>query len=216
MWVEWRRSSSILIGSIEIMNAATHAKCNRGIGMGKRRLRAPRKTKGTNMTTVHDRRATILPINASVRVVTVDDPYEAGAKIQAIASLRDDPLGRLHARDQIDQAQYEAGRHWQRLWSDAQIGGLKAMDTTKEPVDGGRTVSEPFTDRNRRAIRELGRLSRVLGLEGESLVRDVLGNRMFADQVAASRGISSRRGIAYISARFRECLETLATEFGYA
>ena len=50
---------------------------------------------------VHDRRASNLPANAMVRVVTVDDPYEASAKIAAVASLRDDPLGRLRARRQI-------------------------------------------------------------------------------------------------------------------
>ena len=52
--------------------------------------------------TVHDRQATALPRNAVVYVTTVEDPYDAAARITAVASIRDDPIGRLHSRGQID------------------------------------------------------------------------------------------------------------------
>jgi hypothetical protein len=151
----------------------------------------------------------------SLRTVIVDDPYEIGGKIFAIASMRDDPLARLHARGQIDDAQYAAGRHWQKLFGDSEVGGLKAMDTTKEPVDGG-GFSDPITDRQRRAVAGLIRATKALGLEGEALVRDILGRRWFIEQAAAARGLHTQRGIDYLGRRFRECLETIAKEFGYA
>lgn len=184
--------------------------------MSRRKLKAPRKRKERDReSVVHDRRAQQLDANAAVRTVTVDDPYEYGAKISVIASLRDDPLGRLHVRDQIDHAQYAAGRHWQRIWGDSEVGGIKAMDTTKEPVDGGK-FSETFTDRHRGAILELKTIAHILGTEGYGLLRDVLGNRMFVEQVAAARGVGSQRGIDYLARRLRECLETLAKHLGYA
>jgi hypothetical protein len=35
-------------------------------------------------------------------------------------------------------------------------------------------------------------------------------------EVGASRGLSSHRHLDFLGQRFRECLETLAVEFGYA
>lgn len=183
--------------------------------MSKRKLKAPKPGKGASFQTVHDRRASALPMNAMLRVVVADDPYEIGAKVQAIASLRDDPLGRLHARDQIDQAQYQAGLHWQKLFRDSEIGGLKAMDTTKEPVDGGK-MADTYTDRHRKAIMGLARAKRALGIAGDALVRDILGKRLFIEEAAAIRLLFTARGINFIGVRFRECLEALAQEFGFA
>lgn len=172
-------------------------------------------TPPAEMRKVHDRRASNLPANAMVRVVTVDDPYEAGAKIAAVASLRDDPLGRLRARKQIDEAQYRAGRDMQALYERAEIGKVMAVDTTKEPVDCG-GAPEVLTDGQQRAIKEIIRLERVLGLEGSALVRDVLAERMFIEQCAATRGMVRRHEREYLGRRFRECLETLAKELHYA
>lgn len=170
------------------------------------------------MPKVHDRRAVISPINAMLRTVVVEDPYERGSHITAISSFRDDPLGRLHARGQIDEAQYQAGRRWQSLFEAAQIGGIKAMDTTKEPVDGG-SAPEVLTDRQQKAIKELNALYPILGKEGSALVRDVLGNRMFMEQVADARKMNTcpdSSDMRYLGKRFRECLECLAREFNLA
>jgi hypothetical protein len=145
----------------------------------------------------------------------VDDPYEAGARTAVVVSLRDDPLRRLRARNQIDEAQFQAGRHWQRLCEEAEIGSIRAVDTTREPVDGG-SQRELLTDRQRRAAQGLMRAARALGREGDELVRDVLGRRLFIEQAAALRGATTQRSIDYVGRRLRECLETLASEFGYA
>jgi hypothetical protein len=50
------------------------------------------------------------PFNGEIADRTVPDPYPTtGGKIVATTSPRDDPLGRLYARRQIDEAQYRTG-----------------------------------------------------------------------------------------------------------
>lgn len=164
--------------------------------------------------------------NDDVCAITVDDPGEliggdrvypnSGQKVVAIQSLRDDPLGRLHVRNQIDDAQYRAGRDMQGYYERSEIGGLKAMDTTKEPVDGGGLIPEVMKDAQFKAIKEIIRLEKALGMEGAALTRQVLANRMFIDQIAEQRGMCDQLGKKYLGRRFRECLETLAKELHYA
>lgn len=181
-----------------------------------RRRRKERKKKAVVMEG-YDRHSTDEPQNVMLRAVSVDDPYERGAKIVAIANIRDDPLGRMHARDQIDDAQYAAGREYQRLWEHAEIVGVKAMDTTKEPVDGGAVTPDPFTDKQRAAMRTLDRLGRELGQEGEALCRLVLVERKYLGVIAESYGVRiSDRSTRYFGMRFRECLETLAVALNFA
>src|ERR1700733_15798797 len=87
---------------------------------------------------IHDRRSTDLPRNAEVAAIEVDDPLalEPGEKIVTLRSIRNDPLGRLHSRRQIDEAQYRGGRAFQDDWEKAERGP-QAVDPTREYVDGG-------------------------------------------------------------------------------
>lgn len=154
--------------------------------------------------------------------IEVDNPeYEYGhpeaiRRVKRERALRDDPLGRLHARSQIGEAQYRAGRDWQALYEAAAVGGsIRSVDTTQEPVDGTKRHPEPITDRMQKAMREIIRLDRALGQEGCALIRDVLVDRLGMEQVAARRGECSARAVNYFSRRFRECLTTLARELGY-
>src|SRR5262249_13324498 len=41
-----------------------------------------------------------------------------------VINLREDPVGRMHARRQVDEAQYSAARAYQRLYDTATIGQL--------------------------------------------------------------------------------------------
>jgi len=165
--------------------------------------------------TAIDRTISMATLNTPIAPLEVKDPYDGGRLIVA-RSLRDDPLARLHDRHHIDDAQYAAGRAWQALYEAAEIGGARAIDPTREPVDGGGRIPEPITDRQRHAVRELGRLGRALGEQGDALVRDVLGRRLFIEQAAARREQFSRDAIEYLGKRFRECLETLARNMGFA
>lgn len=177
---------------------------------------------------IHDRMSSDLPINSVVAPAVVDDPLEKGAKLQMMMSLRDDPLGRLYVRDQLrsedektrdkaqgrntGEARYRAGRQYQDLLESAELGGIKGMDISKDPVDGG-SIPEVLTERQRSAMHELSRTARVLGMQGEALLRDILGGRMAIEQAADARGFKSKDGRAYVGRRFRECLETLAVHF---
>ena len=67
----------------------------------------------------------------------------AGAKIVTPGNLRDDLLGRLHDRKQIDEAQFQAGRRFQADWG-AQRRAC-AIDPSKEAVDGG-LVPDPIDE----------------------------------------------------------------------
>src|SRR5690348_5832332 len=117
----------------------------------------------------HDRLANDLPFNAKVAATIADDPYEPEAKVRVLRSLRDDPLAAMHNARQIDQAQFVAGRHWQRAFELAQGGGVRAVDLTRERVDGSRIPQASITDAQIRAFADLTKAMTALGLEGESL-----------------------------------------------
>lgn len=161
---------------------------------------------------IHDRRSQDLPINAIVAPLIVKDPE--GDNIVVMRSLRDDPIGAMHARGQVDEAQYAAARHWQRCYEAVEISGARAIDPTKEAVDGGR-MREMLSDQYSKAYRDLVDAGRKLGQEGEMIVRDVLGRCMPLLHAAASRKLTTEREMIYFGGRFRECLDTLALVFGY-
>jgi hypothetical protein len=182
----------------------------------RRRLKAAIPLARTANATVHDRRATELPKGAIVAPVEVEDPYARGERISALTSLRDDPLGALWARHQIDDARFMAGRHWQKIYETAAIGDMRSIDLSAERIDGGTHATEPLNDRRVSAMAKLRSCRESLGTVGESLVTDVLGRSLTLVEVAASRGLNSHRHLDFLGQRFRECLETLAVEFGYA
>ncbi|KJC55057.1 hypothetical protein UP10_39585 [Bradyrhizobium sp. LTSPM299] len=164
----------------------------------------------------HDRRSQDLLYNAEVATVEVDDPLglEPGEKIVVLRSIRNDPLGRLHAHRQIDDAQYRGGRAFQGDWERAERGP-RAVDTTREYVDGGRR-REPITEGQRQASLRLNRAQHELGADGAMLVHDVLILGMTMEQVGRRRGPPTQRSKDYFARRFRECLDRLALLYGFA
>src|SRR4029077_3957042 len=122
-----------------------------------------RRNRSYRLSKVHDRRSRDLPRNAEVAEVEIDDPLalEPGEKIVALRSIRNDPLGRLHSHRQIDEAQYQGGRAFQNDWERAERGP-RAVDPTREYVDGGQT-REPITEGQRKAVLRLNRAERELG-----------------------------------------------------
>jgi len=165
---------------------------------------------------VHDRKAQDLPLNAEVAEVEVDDPLalEPGEKIVTLRSIRNDPLARLHSHHQIDEAQFRGGRAFQDDWEKAERGP-QALDPTREYVDASPS-REPITERQRKAVLRLNRISRELGADGSALVHEVLILGMTMEQVGQRRGLSGQRWMDYFSKRFRECLDRLAQTYGFA
>lgn len=127
--------------------------------------------------TIHNRQSTDLPINSLVAFAVVDDPYSVnGERIAVVRSIRDDILAAMLSRDEIDQAQYDAGRLYEKYAEQSEIGNVQAIDPSKEEVDGGGWF-EPVSDRQIDAVRALSEAARVLGPKGEGLVRWVLVRR---------------------------------------
>lgn len=177
--------------------------------------RAKRK-KPYHPAKVHDRRSQDLPYNAEVAKVEVDDPLglEPGDKIVVLRSIRNDPLGRLHSHRQIDESQYQGGRAFQGDWEKAERGP-RAVDTTREYVDGGER-REPITESQRKAVLRLSRIERELGADGSVLAHEVLIQGLTTEQAAQQRGLRSQRWTDYFARRFKECLDRLALIYGFA
>ncbi len=122
-----------------------------------------RRNKQHKREKVHDGGRMTLLRNAEVAAVEVDNPLglDPGDKIVTLRSIRNDPLARLHSHRQIDEAQYAGGRAFQDDWEKAERGP-RAVDPTREYVDGGRR-REPITERQRKAVLRLNRVERELG-----------------------------------------------------
>ena len=127
--------------------------------------------------------------------------------------LRSDPLARMHSRTQIDEAQYQAGRSFQR---DCEIAGrgTRAIDPTQEKVDGGAPAAA-ITDEQLRARKRLIALERVLGRTMHRVVNAVLVEGMSMETLA--QRLFDREGEAaakYYGRLFRDALDLLAVEYG--
>ncbi|MDF0583924.1 hypothetical protein [Bradyrhizobium yuanmingense] len=175
-----------------------------------------RRNKSYKLAQIYDRRSREVPFNAEIAEVEVDNPHalDSDEKILAIRSVRGDPLGRLHAHHQIDEAQYRGGRAFQNDWERAERGP-QAVDTTREYVDGTGT-REPVTESQRQAVLRLNRIERELGTDGAALVHDVLVLGLTMDQVGQRRAVRTQRWNDYFARRFRECLDRLALIYGFA
>ena len=175
-----------------------------------------RRSRSYRLAQVYDRRSRDLPLNAEVAEVEIDNPLalDSGEKILAIRSIRGDPLGRLHAHHQIDEAQYRGGRAFQSDWERAERGP-QAVDPTRDYVDGTRG-REAVTESQRQAVLRLNRIERELGTDGAALVHDVLVLGLTMEQIGQRRAVRSQRWNDYFSKRLQECLDRLALIYGFA
>jgi GNAT superfamily N-acetyltransferase len=164
----------------------------------------------------HDRRATESNRGIANHLTPkeVDDPFEQGAKIIVMRNLRNDPLGGMHARRTIDEAQYEAGRTYQDCFEIAQ-GHQQACDPSQPYVDQSfrhRGVSVTLSE----AYKRLNAANKKLGQNGAALIMDVLITGLTIAQVAEKRGLGGELELKYLGKRFRECLDTLAFVYEFA
>jgi hypothetical protein len=164
---------------------------------------------------VHDRRAREINRGSTGHIVEaeVDDPYEVGARIAAVRSVRDDPLADHLSRGHIDEAQYLAGREFQRHFGIAERGP-RAMQMA-EAVDGS-PPRETLTDEQIRASKWLTRCYGELGRDGAALVHDMLISNLTTRQIAQSRGMVGSDWERYFARRLFLCLDTLALVFGFS
>lgn len=176
---------------------------------------AMRQNRRGKVPGLYDRQAPA-PFNGQVSALNIADPFspsDRNDRILVTRSIRDDPLGRLHARGQIDEAQYLAGRRWQALYEAVEIGGARGIDPTREAVDGGRGAVDGLTDARRKAAKDLARADVALGSRGMNLIRSFLGSGLTPTHLAAMMvdlDGRERDRVAFVVARIRECLGTLA------
>ena len=111
--------------------------------------------------------------------------------LTAFVALKDDPLGRMFARHQVDAAQFQGARLYQQLADQAMLGAVRSVDLGKTRVSGG-IASDMLTPGKQRAMARLRkaeqRVADRYGAEGLGLCRAVLVERQTVEQTARLRG----------------------------
>ena len=132
---------------------------------------------------------------------------------------KDDPVGRMHSRHQLDDLQFKAARLYQLTADKAMLGTMRSIDLGRTRVSGG-LPPDPLPDSRRRAMERLRaveeRVARRYGTEGLGLTRAILCDRQSIERTARLRGAESAREIWFWARLFRWCLDVLAAAFGFA
>ena len=136
-----------------------------------------------------------------------------------IVNLREDPIGRMHARRQVDEAQYSAARAYQQLYDRATIGTLSPADPSRIRVDGGQRP-DPISAARMAAATRLRSVESTLqgqhGYIGLTLTRSVLTGGKSIEKSARDFGASSERDVRWWGNLLRRCLDVLAKALGFA
>lgn len=145
-------------------------------------------------------------------------PYQPGRTERVQRNVRHDPLEHLMARRMISNAQKAAGDRYRELLDLATGSPIRAIDYERIRVDGS-APGEPITERQRRAVIELGRADLALGIQDASIVRAVIGVgesiEVVAERWAADYDRATGKAVReYVGQRFRDALSTLARAFG--
>jgi hypothetical protein len=139
-------------------------------------------------------------------------------RIRAVARLKEDPIGRMHARQQIDRAQFLGARSYQELYDATQRGHGRSVDLEKTRVMFA-PRPDPLTDAQQRASRRLQSVDRTVmqrhGEIGLSLVKAVLGERRPIGQTARAYGATGQREVHSVAWLFRHALTTIAKALGF-
>lgn len=146
-------------------------------------------------------------------IVSVPDPFEPGAALGVVVSLRLDVLRQWHARKAIDDAQFAAGRWFQGLYERAEIGGAGALRYDKPKVDGGFPV-DPLTEKVVQATADLRALHPVLGTIDYPLVCRIVGQGVSLEEQARHTGWNGCDAVRYIAKRVKDALTVLADHRG--
>jgi hypothetical protein len=115
-----------------------------------------------------------------------------------------DPLADHRARGRITEAQYLAGREFQRHF---------IIADKRRPADLERAQPDGLSGEQLAAWRWLSKCYRQLGLNGSSIVCGMLIDGMSIKQIAEARGMAGEE--RYFSRRLGECLSSLAVVFGF-
>lgn len=142
----------------------------------------------------------------------IQDPFDPDRMIQ-VEVRQLDPLSRMAARREIDDAQARAGVLFRQSHEVVASTGLRAVDFLHEKVDGGR-VRNGLPERSMRAAQRLREAQLLLGWQGYRIVECVLVGGCPAATIAeqTETGVSRET----VSWQVRSALEQLAVLWGLA
>jgi hypothetical protein len=104
-------------------------------------------------------------------------------KVPALVNVNEGSIARLaaktdrHGRPLISAAQVAAADRVRWLWETLSGSGVRAIDYSREPVDGGH-IADPIKVNQVTAGRELAKAHQVLGRRNYRLVCKICGERM--------------------------------------
>ena len=136
---------------------------------------------------VHDRRAKTVSRGSINHIVEteVDDPYEFGARISAVRSVRDDPLGRPSCSRPYRRSAVP-GRP--RLPTLLCRGGERPQGDANRRGGGCTPIRETLTDEQLKAGKWLTKCYGALGKDGSTLIHEMLISNRSTRQIACSSG----------------------------
>jgi hypothetical protein len=149
----------------------------------------------------------------------VDDPYEKGAKLRVIKNVREHPVSHLHARGILSDSQAIAGETFRSNYERAVLGASRAIDYTKERVDGG-LPAEPLSESAQRATQWLNDVARHsgCGMRGYAILTAVCGEGQGIVATARimrnSGAPGGRAGEGWVQAYLVDSLERLIQHLG--
>jgi hypothetical protein len=156
-----------------------------------------------------DRQSGDKQVNRQYAVMEVEDPYAPGERITVTRQLRHDQLAWYHTHRQIDDAQYAAGRAYQRDYEAAERGA-RAIDPTKEAVDGGAAV-DPLPVAQIAARNKLVAIEAILG---HYLIRLLQAVLIHGASLSSMASLNNEAAKDHVGRMFRMGLELLAVQYG--
>ena len=162
--------------------------------------------------------ATVAVANPLWNVAAGGRHKPAPERVRATVNRRVDVLEYEHSHGRISAAAYNEGRVIQALFERAGIsGGSTWRDGSRIDAVVAKELMLSRRCRDARLIAaRMAKIGAVLGQKSidVAIIRQVLGeNRRYADVALPARlHTDTRSGIAYVAARFRDALETLARE----
>jgi hypothetical protein len=142
-------------------------------------------------------------------------PERRRVRVAAWADL----LNLMHARGQLDDASFNAGRAYQRFFEECELAGMPSVDLST-PRISVRVLAGDFVrvDARRQAAHRLHQLDAEIlaqfGVTGLQLVRDVLGRALTIEACSAHRGDHDRASLRFWGSLLRRCVRSLAVLLG--
>jgi hypothetical protein len=135
--------------------------------------------------------------------------------ITAAINPRESGIVTLAARGLIDEAQEEAADRFRGLWETLGGSGAKALDYSREPVDGGGRQSEPISIRLLAAGRDMKAVKDALQAEYGDYAVALVG-RIAGEGHSIHELTQTRRQRDTMTDNLRTYLDFLAHFWGYS